>query len=240
MSDTTSLDCGPRRHPDDLGPSSRFTTIDPIKDGYDWYAYVDHDPVNRVDLWGLDSVYATFNRAEETLSVLYLVNDDHGMLVGVERYEFDASNNVVDSYISYDSDDDGNNDYYFQPQPFPAGTWNLGVHGTVTSPDGQIHHYITTDAQDTWTTYEMIPNMRGTGNELVATGEVTTWWELWIHGGGGTDNQQFSPVGNNNFQDVTYGCLRMPNDDVPSLQRMVRAALSSPNGNAKLTVTKRD
>ena len=93
MSDTTSLDCGPRRHPDDLGPSSRFTTIDPIKDGYDWYAYVDHDPVNRIDLWGLDSVYATFSRAEQTMSVLYLVNDDHGMLVGVERYEFDASSN---------------------------------------------------------------------------------------------------------------------------------------------------
>ncbi|MCL2479250.1 MAG: hypothetical protein FWF22_07095, partial [Treponema sp.] len=32
----------------------RFTTVDPIRDGYNWYAYVNNDPVNYVDLWGLD------------------------------------------------------------------------------------------------------------------------------------------------------------------------------------------
>jgi RHS repeat-associated protein len=34
---------------------ARFTTIDPIWDGNNWFAYVNIDPVNWVDLWGLDA-----------------------------------------------------------------------------------------------------------------------------------------------------------------------------------------
>jgi RHS repeat-associated protein len=32
---------------------ARFTTVDPIRDGANWFAYVNNDPVNYVDLWGL-------------------------------------------------------------------------------------------------------------------------------------------------------------------------------------------
>jgi hypothetical protein len=32
---------------------ARFTTVDPIRDGNNWFAYVNNDPVNYVDLWGL-------------------------------------------------------------------------------------------------------------------------------------------------------------------------------------------
>jgi RHS repeat-associated protein len=32
---------------------ARFTTIDPIRDGANWFAYVNNDPVNWVDIWGL-------------------------------------------------------------------------------------------------------------------------------------------------------------------------------------------
>ncbi|ORC31237.1 hypothetical protein B4O97_17135 [Marispirochaeta aestuarii] len=32
---------------------NRWTTIDPIRAGKNWYAYVENDPVNWVDLWGL-------------------------------------------------------------------------------------------------------------------------------------------------------------------------------------------
>ncbi|MDR0637504.1 MAG: RHS repeat-associated core domain-containing protein [Spirochaetaceae bacterium] len=32
---------------------ARFTTVDPIRDGVNWFAYVNNDPVNWVDLWGL-------------------------------------------------------------------------------------------------------------------------------------------------------------------------------------------
>ena len=33
--------------------AARFTTLDPVRDGRNWYAYVLNDPVNFVDLWGL-------------------------------------------------------------------------------------------------------------------------------------------------------------------------------------------
>jgi RHS repeat-associated protein len=37
--------------------AARFTTIDPIRDGNNWFAYVNNDPVNWKDLWGLQSMY---------------------------------------------------------------------------------------------------------------------------------------------------------------------------------------
>ena len=33
--------------------AARFTSEDPIRDGNNWFAYVNNDPVNYVDLWGL-------------------------------------------------------------------------------------------------------------------------------------------------------------------------------------------
>jgi RHS repeat-associated protein len=36
---------------------ARFTTVDPIRDGANWFAYVNNDPVNWVDLWGLEIIY---------------------------------------------------------------------------------------------------------------------------------------------------------------------------------------
>lgn len=34
----------------------RFTTADPVRWGQNWYVYADNDPVNFVDLWGLNNV----------------------------------------------------------------------------------------------------------------------------------------------------------------------------------------
>ncbi|GHU09270.1 hypothetical protein FACS1894151_06680 [Spirochaetia bacterium] len=35
--------------------AARFTTIDPIRDGSNWFSYVNNDPVNYTDLWGLSA-----------------------------------------------------------------------------------------------------------------------------------------------------------------------------------------
>ena len=40
----------------------RFTTVDPIRDGTNWFAYVNNDPVNYVDLWGLRPTYGATSR----------------------------------------------------------------------------------------------------------------------------------------------------------------------------------
>jgi RHS repeat-associated protein len=38
----------------DYAPTvARFTTVDPVRDGVNWFTYVNNDPVNYVDLWGL-------------------------------------------------------------------------------------------------------------------------------------------------------------------------------------------
>jgi RHS repeat-associated protein len=34
--------------------AARFTTVDPIRDGSNWFVYVNSDPVNYTDLWGLE------------------------------------------------------------------------------------------------------------------------------------------------------------------------------------------
>ncbi|GHV78201.1 hypothetical protein AGMMS49942_30220 [Spirochaetia bacterium] len=34
---------------------ARFTTVDPIRDGTNWFAYVNNDPANWLDLWGLSA-----------------------------------------------------------------------------------------------------------------------------------------------------------------------------------------
>ncbi|MCR5318760.1 MAG: hypothetical protein K6E22_11090 [Treponema sp.] len=43
---------------------ARFTTSDPIRDGMNWYAYCAGDPVNFVDLWGLEAVATRFNQRD--------------------------------------------------------------------------------------------------------------------------------------------------------------------------------
>jgi hypothetical protein len=35
--------------------AARFTTEDPVRDGANWFAYVNNDPVNWVDPWGLSA-----------------------------------------------------------------------------------------------------------------------------------------------------------------------------------------
>ena len=52
---TGSYDYGFR----DYEPSQgRLTTVDPIRDGSNWYAYCNADPINYVDLWGLQDIVA--------------------------------------------------------------------------------------------------------------------------------------------------------------------------------------
>ncbi|MEE0998647.1 MAG: RHS repeat-associated core domain-containing protein [Treponemataceae bacterium] len=48
--DTELYDYGFRDYSPEI---ARFFTVDPIRDGRNWYSYVVNDPVNFVDLWGL-------------------------------------------------------------------------------------------------------------------------------------------------------------------------------------------
>jgi len=47
--------------------SARFTTIDPIRDGSNWFTYVVNDPVNYVDPFGLSAGDSRTVRSGDTL-----------------------------------------------------------------------------------------------------------------------------------------------------------------------------
>ncbi|MDR0602184.1 MAG: RHS repeat-associated core domain-containing protein, partial [Treponema sp.] len=35
--------------------AARFTTVDPVRDGANWFSFVNNDPVNWIDPWGLEA-----------------------------------------------------------------------------------------------------------------------------------------------------------------------------------------
>ena len=83
---------------------ARFTTVDPIRDGRNWYSYVVNDPVNYVDLWGLASILQrTINDSETNLAYHYanMIGEKtelsfilHGLIDKNELGGFDESNSV--------------------------------------------------------------------------------------------------------------------------------------------------
>jgi hypothetical protein len=61
----------------DYAPAvARFTTEDPVRDGANWFAYVNNDPVNWVDPWGLiaSDVRTALAAADYTTTLGTLVN----------------------------------------------------------------------------------------------------------------------------------------------------------------------
>ena len=68
--------------------SARFTTIDPIRDGSNWFSYVVNDPVNYVDLFGL---YVKNNTGHWVLIKL-----EEGGFVSLAPYSMYDGKNVTD------------------------------------------------------------------------------------------------------------------------------------------------
>jgi RHS repeat-associated protein len=48
---------------------ARFTTVDPVRDGSNWFAYVNNDPVNYTDPWGLESIYFYSMKTEGSMGL---------------------------------------------------------------------------------------------------------------------------------------------------------------------------
>ncbi|MBP5329273.1 MAG: LysM peptidoglycan-binding domain-containing protein [Spirochaetaceae bacterium] len=59
--------------------SARFTTIDPIRDGSNWFSYVVNDPVNYVDPFGLSATDSRTVKPGDTLgNITWEYNQKHG------------------------------------------------------------------------------------------------------------------------------------------------------------------
>ena len=104
--DTELYDYGFR----DYSPTTaRFTTVDPIRDGRNWYSYVVNDPVNYVDLWGLSEVIIGVSTSDDFwgttigqhVFVMYIDNENSQnsiMLDASGSYGGGRTSDIVDNY----------------------------------------------------------------------------------------------------------------------------------------------
>jgi RHS repeat-associated protein len=109
--------------------AARFTTEDPIRDGNNWFAYVNNDPVNYVDLWGLEGNVLIINMPGMTDGRLegYLFLSESGLyndpdLIGVKSVDngkqlesvLNEYKNQMDTLIFAG----GHSDEFFNPKDF--------------------------------------------------------------------------------------------------------------------------
>ncbi len=214
--DTGLIDFGYR----DYDPAlARFTTTDPARDGFNWYTYAGNDPVNFLDLWGLETVVAmTYTKDSQTLVVETWDDNKPNRPTNTRKYH--ATNNPQSMTTPKATTIPSGENYY--PQSYPNGTWNVT---SVTHPDNNSygHTKINTTARQKVPTYTQV------NGEWEQTG-TTLDTGYQIHGGGYTA----SPQGKNNVNDNTYGCIRMENSDVNELGQYVDKHLM--NGNT-VTIT---
>jgi RHS repeat-associated protein len=76
--------------------AARFTTVDPIRDGRNWYAYVNNDPVNWVDLWGLECIVTDVMVAAMNISSTHTDTRPLSELVNTENLA-----NIIYTYSSF-------------------------------------------------------------------------------------------------------------------------------------------
>jgi RHS repeat-associated protein len=132
---------------------ARFTTVDPIRDGANWFVYVNNDPVNWVDLWGLsasDKQYITVRTTGLEISLFSAVTPKGS--IGVIKGFFDASFYVNDSKspdftarYTYTVTEKTGIDFTF------AGLSVIAGEGTKTFNSPQTYETITRDFQNAGT-----------------------------------------------------------------------------------------
>jgi RHS repeat-associated protein len=142
--------------------NARFTTLDPVRDGANWFAYVNNDPVNWVDIDGLKG---TFANGQEIIS-------QSGTLIDGTKYSItivSMGNEKFDSYFRSGSDgdeiqhgtmvttatyknSDGTTDTYTQTTPVGGLAYNYGSGGGSPTPNGvTVNDIITVTATVTLT-----------------------------------------------------------------------------------------
>ena len=124
--------------------TSRFTSSDPIRDGTNWYLYCSADPVNYVDLWGLDMLRMTYIKGSNKLQIVKFPVNEYGDVIAneVKRVgEFEVSNNVRNELNGLREEPNaltspvsGTPEYYY-PRDFPTGTWKVYAPRESTNPE---------------------------------------------------------------------------------------------------------
>ena len=82
--------------------SARFISEDPIRDGYNWYAYCEGNPITKIDPWGLGP-RDHFSSADDAAA-------DFGLYIGQTSIDIEEE---FFSFIFMDIDEDGNEYFYY-------------------------------------------------------------------------------------------------------------------------------
>ena len=108
--------------------SARFTTVDPIRDGANWFAYVNNDPVNFIDLLGLEQT----KYQKEITKVL-----SEKVLYDTDLQNYIKENTVIEVTRSEnDNGDLGINATYFQSTvSIKVGNLVLNTSKIQSTPD---------------------------------------------------------------------------------------------------------
>jgi RHS repeat-associated protein len=124
--------------------TARFTTVDPVRDGANWFAYVNNDPVNWVDPWGL-TASDKINNALVSFSMESPNINGLSATVKAGEYEFDFVNNFGSSAIGGKVSGLS----YELTQTTPIGTFSFEVNGLTASANlgfsntGSVIHGLT-------------------------------------------------------------------------------------------------
>ena len=178
--------------------------------------------MNWIDPWGLETVITmTYTKNTETLIVE--VWDDNKPNRPVSTKTYTATNNPQPMQEPSATTLPSNEHYY--PQPYPNGTWKVkSVSHPHTKDFGQTK--INTNAGQNVKTYKY-------ENEQWEQSGTTWDTGYQIHGGGYSSD----PLGENNVNDNTYGCIRMKNADVNELGETLEKHLKN---NVPITLTVQD
>jgi RHS repeat-associated protein len=201
--------------------AARFTTVDPIRDGNNWYAYVNNDPVNWVDLWGLDMMYSTYIQGTDKITSTYVPTNPNGSIdyANIKTYNFNATNDVTTN-PNKTMPQSGTPEYYY-PQSFPTGTWDLEPSRVVASDDPKKEYkgdvYVPTNASQIVNTYGYtVP----TSSSQPTGKQVDTGYGLHA-----------------SSSSVTAGCIKFGSqEEANKFATLSDQALASNNGKSTLTV----
>ncbi len=149
---------------------ARFNTADPIRDGFNWYAYCENNPVNLVDLWGLNtsdrkifgySICDIFDIYQNGFNIFA-----NGFTNGFVNDAVDLFNNVVN--IIKNPKKSAQDIYGFGEQVFndPLGVYNSIKNGIVDNATNIYENFSSADLRGK---VELVGNICGHGSFYVAT-----------------------------------------------------------------------
>lgn len=187
---------------DYLPTAARFTTSDPIHDGENWFVYCNGDPVNFVDLWGLE-VFYTIYRDPQSYNIStnrdspQNVYRDVGVLYNSNTNEtivFDT----VQSVANYPSTDTNNNKVpsVYNDTIASGSTFDLKIGTTTNVAAGKAA--VITNATT-------IDGRKVNGNGITENG---------LSGGRGLQHSNTNPTTNVDYNTPrSKQCIIMPGED---------------------------